>query len=690
VRQIFNSFCLASTVVVVVNQSAGANQVSANSIEGIASKPDIELNVENSGQIKQVRASTIAQTSLPNQSLEVAPPDPPALSPENLRSLVQSLEATPPVTTTEVAPSASTQFPHNLRSSPNQSPEVTPSVTVEVSPQNSPAPTEVSPNLRASPNQSPEVAPPVTTESPQNTPAPSKLNPSPNPLQFPTKPEEVRLEAAEGISLQQALELARRNNRQLQVALLTLERSRASVREAQAEEYPTLSIQGGLNSRGSDVFSNVNSSTGSSNQLSQLINQNNSSNSGNVNSSTGSSNNQINQSIDQSSSNSGNNSSGDVNSSTGNGNNQINQSVNQSSSNSSNGGSSSSIITSNSSGGSSTALSGTVQLSYNVYTAGARTARIRAAEEQLRFDQLDVERLTEQLRLDVSNDYYDLQAADEQVRINRAAVTNAAASLRDAQAREQAGVGTRFDVLQSQVQLANANQDLTNSLSQQQVARRQLVNRLSLAQTANAIAADPVEIAGLWNLPLEESIIQAFQNRAELQQQLVRRNISEQNRRIALARIRPRVSVSSNYSISDTFNDDRNFGDNYSLGASLSWNLYDGGAARASARAQEANIAISETNFADTRNQVRFEVEEAYSNLQSNLANIQTASVGLEQAREALRLARLRFQAGVGIQTEVIDAEDNLTQAEGNRVTAILNYNRALASLTRAISSSSI
>lgn len=484
-------------------------------------------------------------------------------------------------------------------------------------------------------------------------PAPSKLNPNPNPLQFPTKPEEVRLEPTEAISLQQALELARRNNRQLQVALLTLERSRASLRAAQAEQYPTLSIQGGLDSRGSDVFSNASSSTGITST-------------------------QINQSVSQSNNN--------VNSSTESGNNQTNQSVNQSSGTSINRGSSSSITSSSSGGGNSTALNGTVELSYNVYTAGARTARIRAAEEQLRFDQLDVERLTEQLRLDVSNDYYNLQQADEQVRINRAAVTNAEASLRDAQAREQAGVGTRFDVLQSQVQLANANQDLTNSLSQQQVARRQLVNRLSLAQTANAIAADPVEIAGVWNLPLEESVIAAFQNRAELQQQLVQRNISEQNRRIALASIRPRVAVSSNYNISDTFNDARSFGDDYSLGANLTWNLYDGGAARASARAQSANIAIAETNFADTRNQVRFEVEQAYSNLQSNLANIQTASVGLEQAREALRLARLRFQAGVGIQTEVINAENSLTQAEGNRVTAILNYNRALASLTRAIS----
>lgn len=71
--------------------------------------------------------------------------------------------------------------------------------------------------------------------------------------------------------------------------------------------------------------------------------------------------------------------------------------------------------------------------------------------------------------------------------------------------------------------------------------------------------------------------------------------------------------------------------------------------------------------------------------LQSNLDNVQTSSVALNQAREALNLARLRFQAGVGTQTEVINAENDLTTAEGNRVTAILNYNIALANLQRSV-----
>ncbi|AFZ33460.1 MULTISPECIES: TolC family protein [Cyanophyceae] len=461
--------------------------------------------------------------------------------------------------------------------------------------------TPIQNNLNSTPSSSP--SPGLSTE------APNYLNPNPNPLQFPTRPEEVRVQGTQPITLQQALELAQRNNRQLQVARLTVERSRAALREARSALYPSVGVNSGISR-----------SRSAQSELQQRI--------------------------------------------------QENQGIPQTDE-----------------GSISTVLSGTAELSYNLYTSGERSSRIRAAEEQVRLSELQLEQATEELRLNVADDYYNLQAADELVRINQSAVTNAQASLRDAQALEQAGVGTRFAVLQAEVQLANATQDLTNALGQQQTSRRQLASRLSIAQLVNVSAADPVQISGLWNLPLEDSIVLAFRNRAELEQQLVQRNISEAQRRLALSQLGPRVSLVTSYNVLDVFDDGAGLADGYSLGANVSLNLYDGGAARARARQEEANIAIAETNFADTRNQVRFEVEEAYNTLQSNLANIQTASVALEQAREALRLARLRFQAGVGTQTEVIDAENDLTNAEGNRVTAILDYNRALARLQRAASS---
>jgi outer membrane protein TolC len=78
-------------------------------------------------------------------------------------------------------------------------------------------------------------------------------------------------------------------------------------------------------------------------------------------------------------------------------------------------------------------------------------------------------------------------------------------------------------------------------------------------------------------------------------------------------------------------------------------------------------------------------VEQAYFELDSSFASIETAETGVLQAREALRLARLRFQAGVGTQTDVIQAETDLTRSERNRLLAIIGYNRALSSLQRAV-----
>ncbi|MEC4814551.1 MAG: TolC family protein [Scytonema sp. PMC 1069.18] len=448
----------------------------------------------------------------------------------------------------------------------------------------------------------------VTTPS-GAVPVPDYLNPSPNPLQFPTQPEEVRIQGTQPITLGQALELARRNNRDLQEALITLERTQFTLREARAALYPTAGLTSNLTRSGP-----VGSSDTEQTPLQRQLGINN----------------------------------------------------NQSSS---------------------TTFSAGARVQYDIYTGGQRSANIRAAEEQVRQQQLEIERQSEEIRLNVTTQYYDLQQQDENVRIAQSAVANAQASLRDAQALERAGVQTRFDVLRAQVNLANFQQQLTNSLASQRIARRQLAQTLSLSQSLDISAADPVKLAGLWNIPLERTIILAFQNRPELQQQLTQRNIAQQRIRAALAQIRPQVSFVGNYSLQNEFDDDQNAQDSYSVALQATWTLFDGGAAKARANQERANIRLAENQFANQRNQIRFQVEQAYAELQSNLENVQTATASVDQAREALRLARLRFQAGVGTQTEVIDAENDLVNAEGQRVQAILQYNRALAQLQRSITS---
>ncbi|MFN4280050.1 TolC family protein [Thermosynechococcus sp.] len=324
-------------------------------------------------------------------------------------------------------------------------------------------------------------------------------------------------------------------------------------------------------------------------------------------------------------------------------------------------------------------------MNYTLFAGGGRSAAIAAARDQVRLSELEVERQRQQLILDVTNDYYLAQQAKVQVQIAEAAVANAQVSLRDTQAFERAGTGTLVDVLTAEVNLANAEQNLSQARNLEITTRRQLAQRLNVNQTVDVAIADRVEPAEAWTLSLEDSILLAYQNRVELEQRLLQRRIALKNRQVALAAARPQVSLFASGNMLDKVTDDLAPRFGYGVGLQMQLALFEGGNARAGAARQEALAATAEAEYANQKTLIRQEVETAYITLRANEKNIATAQTAVTQATEGLRLARLRFQAGVGTQQEVSRAETNLTQAQGNLLAAILNYNRSLAALKRAV-----
>ena len=456
-----------------------------------------------------------------------------------------------------------------------------------------------------------------------------QLDPSANPLSFPTEAEEVEVDTPKLITIEQAVELALKNNRQIQEARLQVERSRAELRQERAALYPTLDVTSGL-TYGNSLF------------LDSITEQ------------------------------------------------RIDEEVEDAIADNPNATEDTARAFAEdrfaSSGSSSFDFTSGLSLNYDIYDGGQRGASIRAAQKQLRSTELNLETVVEQTRFETATDYYDLQNSDAQVEIQEAAVEDALQTLRDAQLLERAGLGTRFDVLRAEVELAQARQRLTTAIANQSISRRQLAETLSVSHSTDLATADAVEEAGTWNLELAETIVQAFKNRAELEQLLLEREINQEQREIQLSSIRPRLTANANYSVDDDFEDDFDVSDRYSVGLNLQWRLFDGGAARAAAEQEEIDAEISETNFADQRNQIRFAVEQAYFQLESNQNNIQTATREVELAQESLRLARLRFQAGVGTQTDVIDAQTQLTTARGNLLSSIIDYNQSYVGLQRQVS----
>jgi len=297
-----------------------------------------------------------------------------------------------------------------------------------------------------------------------------------------------------------------------------------------------------------------------------------------------------------------------------------------------------------------------------------------------------------ELRLQVATAYFDLQLADDQVRIGQESVRASIVSLRDAKARFQAGVATKLEVLEAETQLSRDQQLLTNSLAAQAIARRTLAALLDLPQNVTPTAKDPARVYGVWQPSLQESIIAAYTFREELDQALLDISIANSRANAALGAVQPVLNVFAGFT-GNVFNGNESVitaqpgadGTNYdtAIGLNLSWRIFDGGAAVAQSR-QNKQLAQENTfRFAQRRDGIRQEVETSFYELEKNNRNIVTTSREVISARESLRLARLRFQAGVTTQREVVDNQRDLTQAEVRYSNAITDYNKRLAELRR-------
>ena len=299
------------------------------------------------------------------------------------------------------------------------------------------------------------------------------------------------------------------------------------------------------------------------------------------------------------------------------------------------------------------------------------------------------------LRLVTSTDYFNLQEADEGVRIGQASVRASLVSLRDARARFNAGVNTKLEVLEAETQLARDRNILTSKLGQQDTARRLLASKLDLPQDITPTAATPARPLGSWEPSLQESIVAAFNFREELDSLLLDISIGNSEANASLAAVQPVLSFvntsstsrregqSGKTSLGEIDMDDYAWSVENSTALRATWRLFDGGRARAEYRRFKQAAEESTYRFARTRDSIRLEVEQSFFGLRTAVQNIQTTASEVLSSRESLRLSQLRVQAGVSTQREVVNNQRDLTNAELRYAGAIRDYNTSLAQLRR-------
>ncbi|MDD3119754.1 MAG: TolC family protein [Victivallales bacterium] len=124
---------------------------------------------------------------------------------------------------------------------------------------------------------------------------------------------------------------------------------------------------------------------------------------------------------------------------------------------------------------------------------------------------------------------------------------------------------------------------------------------------------------------------------------------------------------------------------NLNYGVQASWNLFNGFSDYYQAQANLANIAGIEYTTAQAWITVVTDVRTAYENYLSNVQKVKLSKEICDLTLKTRDLVRNEYKAGRALVTRLNEAERDLTEAQNNLVTVVLNVANAKAQLEAAV-----
>jgi len=291
------------------------------------------------------------------------------------------------------------------------------------------------------------------------------------------------------------------------------------------------------------------------------------------------------------------------------------------------------------------------------------------------------EETLQKAKYDAISGYYTLIMNRNLVDVAQQAVKDYQGHVTNVQAQYNVGLVASSDVLAAKTNLADSETSLVKAQNAANLAEASLNQVIAYpVQTAINTAEHDLQYKP-YNVTLEQAKAYALLHRSELVKSALDVKSAEEAVKSAKFGYLPTVAVKAGRGYADP---DGYFGTStksWSVGATASWSLWDGGATQNAIKKANAQLEqAKEANLA-TVDAVLLAVQKAYLNLRSAEQTIQSTQTAVAQGQESFRIATLRYRAGVGTNLDVLDAETKLTDARNNYVQALYNYNISIAAL---------
>ncbi len=311
---------------------------------------------------------------------------------------------------------------------------------------------------------------------------------------------------------------------------------------------------------------------------------------------------------------------------------------------------------------------------YGWRSAGASAQSLRETADTTRLDALSGVRAA----------YFAARADRDLAGVARETVQNDEAHLRQTEAFVEVGTQPAIALAQTRSQLASARLTLIQAENTYANAKAQLAQAMGLESWGPFEVGDDTipPIPGEDGM-LEPLLSEAFSARPELASLQAAERANRESLSAARSGYLPTVSARGTYDETGPAID--NTQGIWSAGVNLSWNLFGGGITSARVREADANLESLRAQDVALRTSIRVAVEQALLGVRAAVSSVSAAREAETNAREQLRLAEGRYQAGAGSIIELGDAQVAVNTAAAQRVQTEYNLAAARAALLRAL-----
>jgi outer membrane protein TolC len=328
---------------------------------------------------------------------------------------------------------------------------------------------------------------------------------------------------------------------------------------------------------------------------------------------------------------------------------------------------------------------GAATVTVPLFTSGRISSSIAAAEARGRGAGAQVEGAEEDVKLAVADAYVGVLRARRALEVADSNVKSLESLVSDIGAMFERELVPKNDLLAVQVALADARQGRLRAANAAEIALAAYNRRVGEPLTRPVDLDDTLPVTA--DLPSDpgQLVQAAVEKRSELKALDEQATAYGQLAKTERARVLPQLSLTGAYNyLENTFLDDEDFA---SVGVGVQWAVFDGGQARKRAASLDRSRRATEQQRADVESLIALQVRQSWLDVEETRQRIQVTADAVDQAEENLRIARERYGAGLGTQTQLLEAESLRVQALTNRDNAVLDAGLAKLKLARAVGS---